>query len=102
MMPGPPSSTLFPYTTLFRSVTVSNADTTPPTVAITSPASGSTVSNTIPVSATASDNVAGAGVQFMVDGGNLGAEDTASPYLVGWSHPTTPAALQPPTPRSPA
>src|SRR5204863_494655 len=69
-------------------VTVSNADTTPPTVAITSPANGATVSNTITVTATASDNVAVAGVQFMVDGVNLGAEDRASPYSVSWNTTT--------------
>src|SRR5204863_2248951 len=61
-------------------VTVSNstADTTPPTVSVTSPTGGSTVSGTITVSANASDNVGVAGVQFQLDGANLGAEDTAS------------------------
>src|SRR5688572_2512970 len=52
-------------------VNVSNApppDTTPPTVSITSPASGATVSGTTTVSASASDNVGVAGVQFFVDG----------------------------------
>src|SRR6266480_7807314 len=51
-------------------VTVSNGpppDTTPPTVSITSPASGSTVSNTITVTAGASDNVGVSGVQFILD-----------------------------------
>ncbi len=57
-------------------------DPIPPTVSITSPTSGSTVSGTIPVSASASDNVAVAGVQFQVDGNNLGAEDTTAPYSV--------------------
>src|SRR5438034_4521809 len=69
-------------------VTVSNGpppDTTPPTVSITSPSSGSTVSGTITVSAGASDNVGVAGVQFRLDGSNLGAEDTSSPYSVSWS-----------------
>ena len=69
-------------------VTVSNApppDTTPPTVGITSPASGATVSGTVNVTASASDNVGVAGVQFMVDGATLGAEDTASPYAVAWN-----------------
>ena len=66
------------------SVTVSN-DTTPPTVAITAPAGGSTVSGNVPVSANASDNVAVVGVQFKVDGANLGAEITASPYALTWN-----------------
>jgi len=57
-------------------------DTTPPTVSITSPANNSTVSNTITVSANASDNVGVAGVQFTVDGANVGSEVTSSPYSV--------------------
>src|SRR5206468_204871 len=48
------------------------ADTTAPTVAITSPANGSTVSGTVTVSANALDNVSVAGVQFKLDGANLG------------------------------
>src|SRR5271154_646127 len=55
-------------------------DTTPPTVSITSPASGATVSGTITVNASASDNVAVANVQLQVDGANSGAADTSSPY----------------------
>src|SRR3989442_1281291 len=61
---------------------------TPRSVSITSPASGSTVSGTTTVSATASDNVGVAGVQFLVDGANLGSEDTASPYSVSWNTTT--------------
>lgn len=65
-------------------VTVKNTapDTTPPTVAITSPASGSNVSGTITVSANASDNVAVASVQFTVDGQNVGSADTSAPYTL--------------------
>src|SRR5206468_3901921 len=70
------------------SVTVSNADTTPPAVSISAPASGATVSGTVTVSASASDNVGVAGVQFLVDGANLGGEDTASPYSVSWNTTT--------------
>lgn len=68
-------------------VNVSNTtpDTTPPAVSITAPASGSTVSGTITVSATASDNVGVAGVQFKLDGNNLGAEDTSSPYSASFN-----------------
>src|SRR5205814_8025828 len=53
-------------------VTVSNADTTPPTVTITSPANGATVSNTITVTATASDNVARSEDRLVGNGGKLG------------------------------
>src|SRR5207245_4895822 len=72
------------------SVTVTVPDTTAPTVSMTAPTSGATVTGTITVSATASDNVGVAGVQFQLDGGNLGAEDTTSPYSVTWD--TTTAA----------
>ena len=54
-------------------------DTTPPTVSVSSPAAGASVAGTIPVNATAADNVGVAGVQFTLDGANLGAEDTARP-----------------------
>ncbi|MFH0351914.1 MAG: Ig-like domain-containing protein [Chromatiales bacterium] len=64
-------------------------DTTPPTVSITTPASGATVSGTaVTVSATASDNVGVAGVQFKLGSANLGAEDTTSPYSVTWNSTT--------------
>jgi hypothetical protein len=62
-----------------------SGDTTAPAVSVTSPASGAVVSNTATVSATATDNVGVAGVQFKLDGTNLAAEDTASPYSVSWN-----------------
>lgn len=71
-------------------ITVGSGDTTAPTVALTAPANGATVSGTIAVSATASDNVAVVGVQFKLDGVNLSAEDTTSPYSISWN--TTTAA----------
>src|SRR5205814_788467 len=74
-------------------VTVSNGpppDTTPPTVSITSPSSGSTVSGTITVTASAPDNVGVAGVEFLLDGANLGAEVTRGPYSAAWDT-TTPS-----------
>ena len=42
-------------------------------------------SGTIWVTANAADNVGVAGVQFRLDGANLGAEDTTSPYSVSWN-----------------
>jgi trehalose-6-phosphatase len=67
-------------------VTVANtvADTTPPSVSISSPATGATVSGTMTISANASDNVGVAGVQFYVDGSKFGTEDTTAPYAVSW------------------
>ena len=66
------------------------ADTAPPTVAISAPTAGATVSgSTVTISATASDNVGVVGVQFKLDGVNLGAEDTtAAPYSVSWNTTT--------------
>ena len=66
-------------------VTVSNADTTAPTVAISGPAGGSTVSGSVTVTATASDNVGVASVQFRLDGADLGGLDTTAPYSVAWN-----------------
>jgi hypothetical protein len=65
-------------------LTVTRPDTAPPAVAVTAPIPGSTVSGTVPVTATASDDVGVAGVQFKLDGGNLGAEVTAQPYSINW------------------
>lgn len=65
--------------------TLPPADTVPPTASLTAPASGSTVSGAVAVSASASDNVGVAGVQFKLDGVSLGAEDTAAPYAVSWN-----------------
>lgn len=59
-------------------------DTTPPSVSMTAPAAGTTVNGTITLSADASDNVGVAGVQFLVDGNPVGAEDTTAPYSAAW------------------
>ena len=59
-------------------------DTTAPVVTITAPAAG-TVSGTVTVSATATDAVGVAGVQFLLNGSPLGAEDTTAPFSVAWS-----------------
>src|SRR6185369_5693692 len=64
-------------------------DTTPPTVSVTAPSNGATVSSSTSVTATASDNVGVAGVQFKLDGSNLGAEDTSSPYSISWDTTAT-------------
>ena len=61
------------------------ADTTAPTVSLSAPAGGSTVTGTVDVTATASDNVAVAGVQFKLDGADLGSEDTTAPFSATWN-----------------
>jgi beta-glucanase (GH16 family) len=63
-------------------------DTTLPTVTLTAPAQGAVVSGTVTLSSTARDNVRVAGVQFLLDGANLGAEDTLAPYARTWNTAT--------------
>jgi hypothetical protein len=73
------------------SITVNNIipDNTNPTVSITTPTSGSTVSGaSVALSANASDNIAVVGVQFRVDGVNVGTEDTTTPYSTVWDSTT--------------
>jgi hypothetical protein len=74
-----------------QTVTITQlADTNPPSATLTAPANGSTVSNTITLSATASDNVGVAKVEFYRDGGVLLGTDTVTPYV--WSFDTTTTA----------
>jgi len=68
--------------------TVTPPDTTPPTVALTNPTANQTVSNTTPVAANASDNVALASVQFLLDGQPLGSPVVTAPYAVNWDTTT--------------
>ena len=69
------------------SVTVSNSssgDTTPPSVNITSPSNGATVSGTVTIAASASDNVGVTKVEFYINNNKVG-EDTSSPYEYSWN-----------------
>src|SRR5262249_40402453 len=66
-------------------VVIGPLDTTPPTVSMTSPANGASLTGNVTVSANAADNIGVAGVQFKLDGVNLGAEDTLSPYSIPWN-----------------
>ncbi len=58
---------------------------TAPVVSISAPAAGNTVSATVVVSASASDTSGIAGVQFKVDGVNLGPEIAAPPFSTIWN-----------------
>ena len=63
--------------------TVTNG--TPPSVAMSSPATSGTVTTLATVSANATDsNYAITGVQFLLDGGNLGSKVTSAPYSITW------------------
>ncbi|MEK7560420.1 MAG: Ig-like domain-containing protein [Patescibacteria group bacterium] len=63
------------------------SDNTPPIVSITSPTNGVTLSGTVSVSASASDNVGVVDVRFFVDGA-LRATDVTAPYSFNWDTAT--------------
>src|SRR5262245_8722227 len=65
-------------------------DTTAPTVSLTAPLAGKVVAGAITVAASATDNVGVVGVQFRLDGQNLGPEVTAAPFSITWD--TVPTA----------
>ena len=71
-------------------VTVFHPDVTPPTVAITAPLAGATVTGTITVTANATDDKKVAGVQFLLNGANLGSQDLTAPYAVSLDTRTLP------------
>lgn len=60
------------------------ADTESPTVGINSPANGANVSQTIAVTASASDNVGVTKVEFLIDN-QLRETDTSGPYSFNWN-----------------
>lgn len=75
--------------TTSTAVTVILADVTPPSVSVTAPMSGASLSGIVTISASASDNVGVASVQFQLDGANLGTPVTAAPYTYSWDTGTT-------------
>ena len=71
-----------------QGTTRASSDTQPPTVSITYPTSGATVSSTITVTATASDNVGVVKVEFYLDG-FLQFSTTTPPYYWIWDTAST-------------
>lgn len=69
--------------------TASTGDTTPPTVSLTAPTNGSTVSGLVAVSVNASDNVGVSRVDLLVNGTKL-ASDTTAPYGFSWDSSKVP------------
>ncbi|MGZ3837979.1 MAG: Ig-like domain-containing protein [Flavisolibacter sp.] len=65
------------------------ADTTLPTVSITSPASGSALSGTVTVAVTATDNVGVSSVSLSLDGAPL-ATLSSAPYSYSWNTSSVP------------
>jgi hypothetical protein len=70
------------------SVTLVN-DTTPPSVSMTAPVEGSTVSGSVTLMANATDNVAVRQVQFLLDGSNLGGAVSGAGPLYSFAWDTT-------------
>ncbi|MFA6957932.1 MAG: Ig-like domain-containing protein [Thermoanaerobaculia bacterium] len=62
-------------------------DTTAPTVALTAPVSGATISGTTTVAASASDDTGVTRVEFLLDGA-LASTDTTAPYEWSWNSAT--------------
>jgi hypothetical protein len=77
-------------------VTVNN-NTTPPVVTITTPANGAKANGTVTLTATATDSVGVSGVQFQLDGANLGGVLTNAGPSYTYSWDTTTAANGPHT-----
>jgi hypothetical protein len=72
-------------------VTVSNFSTAPPSVQITTPNAGSTVSAVVTVAANAASGQGIASVTFYVDGAQIGTPITAPPFLTTWDTETSTA-----------
>jgi Bacterial Ig domain len=68
-------------------VTSGPPDTTPPTTSITAPANGATVSGTVTITASASDNVGVTKVEIYIDSA-LATTLTTSPYNFSWNTTT--------------
>ena len=68
-----------------------SSDTQPPSVSVTSPAAGATVSGSVVgLAASASDNVGVTAVQFSLDGADIGPRLTSAPYSFAWDSTGTP------------
>lgn len=66
-------------------VAATTADQTAPGLVLDAPLGGTTVSGTVTISATASDAVGIASVQFRVDGAAFGAPQTTAPFSASWN-----------------
>jgi len=63
-------------------------DTTPPTTSITAPANNATVSGTVTINATASDNVGVTQMQILIDGNIVASNTNSGSLSFSWSTPT--------------
>jgi hypothetical protein len=67
-----------------------SGDTVAPLIGFSTPTSGAKVSGVVTVLATASDNVGVLGVQFQLDGANLGSEGSIGNYSIPWDTKAAP------------
>src|SRR5262249_4653919 len=74
---------------LYNGTATTTGDTTPPTIALTSPTNGSTVTGTVTIAAVASDNVGVTKAQFYRDGAVLLGTATTAPFNLSWNTATT-------------
>jgi hypothetical protein len=65
--------------------TPSTTDTTPPTTSVTAPANGATVSGTVTVNASASDNVGVTQMQLLIDGTLVASNTNSTALSFSWS-----------------
>ncbi len=88
--PGPTNSGTIKFVSQSGGPMVfTSGDVKAPAVTITNPTNGAAVVGVINVTASASDDVGVSGVQFLLDGAPLGAEDTTAPYSVTWNTATS-------------
>ena len=80
-------------TSAVAAVTVSNSSSTPPTVQMTAPDAGATVSATVTVAANVASSEGISSVTFYVDGTEIATPLTAPPYMTTWDTETATAGL---------
>jgi subtilisin family serine protease len=76
-----------PYQAVLAAQATPAGDFTPPTVSLTSPVSGSAVTGTTQIVASATDNVGVTKVEFYLDGNLLGS-DSVGPFTWSWNTTT--------------
>src|SRR5207237_8731292 len=88
---APPGSTLpttFRIDDVSLQVTTGAADTTVPTTSVTAPANGATVSGTVNVTATGSDNVGVTKMEIYIDGALRTSNTNATSITYSWNTTT--------------
>ncbi len=78
-----PNNTPYWFAAVYGNRDIASVDTQSPTIAITSPTAGATISNQIAIAVTAMDNVGIAKVEHYIDG-NLIGTSTVAPYGISW------------------